>query len=136
MSLPCWCCHLSKKNVSRIYGRTDSRAPLLLRRQGLVGSQGLLPPDVQSCIGLTATTGWAYLVLDRRSLVPAPNAPRDQSQHPRACSDYDEETAYDSCMNPEPGSVVAVKQKKGVYESYMNPEPGFQSGPGDSANAD
>ena len=36
----------------------------------------------------------------------------------RACkkaNDYDEETAY---------------------ESYMNPEPGFQSGPGDSANAD
>jgi len=34
---------------------------------------------------------------------------------PRARNDYDEETAY---------------------ESYMNPEPGFQSGPGDSANAD
>ena len=86
--------------------------------------------------GLTAHLGSARLMLDRRSLVQAPNAPRDQSQHPRACSDYDEETAYDSCMNPEPGSVVAVKQKKGVYESYMNPEPGFQSGPGDSANAD
>ena len=41
--------------------------------------------------------------------------PRDQSQHPRACNDYDEETAY---------------------ESYMNPEPGFQSGPGDSVDAD
>ena len=36
-------------------------------------------------------------------------------QHPRARNDYDEETAY---------------------ESYMNPEPGFQSGPGDSTNAD
>jgi len=23
-----------------------------------------------------------------------------------------------------------------AYESYMNPEPGFQSGPGDSADAD
>ena len=44
-----------------------------------------------------------------------PGAPRDQSQHPRARNDYDEETAYDI---------------------YMNPEPGFQSGPGDSANAD
>ena len=33
----------------------------------------------------------------------------------RIANDYDEETAY---------------------ESYMNPEPGFQSGPGDSANAD
>ena len=49
-------------------------------------------------------------MLDRRCLVQAPNAPRDQSQHPRARSDYDEETAYDS---------------------YMNPEPGFLSGPGD-----
>ena len=37
--------------------------------------------------------------------------------HPRARNDYDEETAYESYMN-------------------MNPEPGFQSGPGDSANAD
>jgi len=36
-------------------------------------------------------------------------------KHPRARNDYDEETAY---------------------ESYMNPEPGFQSGPGDSTNAD
>ena len=33
----------------------------------------------------------------------------------RARNDYDEETAY---------------------ESYMNPEPGFQSDPGDSTNAD
>jgi len=45
----------------------------------------------------------------------APNAPRDQSQHPRARSDYDEEAAY---------------------ESYMNPEHGFQSGPGGSVDAD
>ena len=54
-------------------------------------------------------------MLDRRSLVQASGDPRDQSQHPRARNDYDEETAY---------------------ESYMNPEPVFQSGPGDSANAD
>ena len=53
--------------------------------------------------------------IDRRSPVQAPNAPRGQSQHPRARNDYDEETAY---------------------ESYMNPEPGFQSGPGDSVDAD
>jgi len=65
--------------------------------------------------GLTAHRGWARLMLDRRSLVQAPNAPRDQSQHPRARNDYDEEAAY---------------------ESYINPEPGFQSGPGDSADAD
>ena len=65
--------------------------------------------------GLTAHRGWARLMLDRRNLVQAPNAPRDQSQHPRARNDYDEETAY---------------------ESYMNPEPGFQSGPGDTVDAD
>ena len=38
-----------------------------------------------------------------------------KEEHPRARNDYDEEA---------------------TYESYMNPEPGFQSGPGDSANAD
>ena len=65
--------------------------------------------------GLTAHRGWARFMLVRRSLVQAPNAPRDQSQHPRARNDYDEEAAY---------------------ESYMNPEPGFQSGPGDSVDAD
>ena len=63
----------------------------------------------------TAHRGWARLMLDRRSIVQAPNAPRDQSQHPRARNDYDEETAY---------------------EFYMNPEPGFQSGPGDPSDAD
>jgi hypothetical protein len=36
-------------------------------------------------------------------------------QHPRARNDYDEET---------------------TYESYMNLKPGFQSGPGDSVDAD
>jgi len=54
--------------------------------------------------GLTAHRGWARQMLDRRSLIQAPNAPRDQSQHPRARNDYD--------------------------------EPGFQSGPGDSVDAD
>jgi len=43
------------------------------------------------------------------------NAPRDQSQHPRARNDYDEVAAYDS---------------------YMNPEAGFQFGPGDFVDAD
>jgi len=65
--------------------------------------------------GLTAHCGWARLMLDRRSFVQAPNALRDQSQYSRSRNDYDEETAY---------------------ESYMNPEPGFQSGPGDSVDAD
>ena len=54
-------------------------------------------------------------MLDRGNLVHAPNAPRDESQHPRARNDYDEETAYGS---------------------YMTPEPGFQSGPVDSVDAD
>ena len=65
--------------------------------------------------GLTAHRGWARPMLDRRSLVQAPNAPRDQSQHPHARNDYDEETAY---------------------ESYMDLESGFQSGPGDTVDAD
>jgi len=65
--------------------------------------------------GLTAHRGWARLMPDRRSLVQALNAPRDQSQHPRARNDYDEEAAN---------------------ESYMNPETGFQSGPGDAVDAD
>ena len=64
--------------------------------------------------GLTAHRGWARLMLDRRGLIQAPSAPRGRS-HPRARNDYDEEAAY---------------------ESYMNPEPGFQSGPGDSVDAD
>ena len=42
-------------------------------------------------------------MLDRRSLVQAPNAPWDQSQHPRARNDYDEGAAYESNMNLEPG---------------------------------
>jgi len=54
-------------------------------------------------------------MLDRRSLVQAPNAPRDHSQHPHARNDYDEETSY---------------------ESNKNPEPGLQSDPGDSTDAE
>ena len=54
-------------------------------------------------------------MLDRRSLVQAPKIARDQSQHPSARNDFDEEA---------------------TYESYMNPEPGFQSGPGNSVDAD
>ena len=50
----------------------------------------------------------ARLMLDRRGLVQAPNAQQDESQHPRARNDYDEEAAYS----------------------------GFQSGPGDSSDAD
>ena len=36
-------------------------------------------------------------LLDRRGLVQAPNAPRDQSKHPRAHSHYGEASAHDSC---------------------------------------
>ena len=34
-------------------------------------------------------------MFDHRNLVQAPNAPRDQSQHPRDRNDYDEEAAYE-----------------------------------------
>jgi len=71
----------------------------------------VVPRELLSNIGAQLSLN----MLDRRSLVQAPDAPRDQSQHPRARKDYDEETAH---------------------ESYMNPEPGFQSGPGDSVDAD
>ena len=50
--------------------------------------------------GLTAYRGWARLMLDRWGLNQAPNASWGQSQHLCARSGYDEETAYDSYMNP------------------------------------
>ena len=52
-----------------------------------------------------------------RNGVPTGSADFDRKElrHPRAPNDYDEEAAY---------------------ESYMNPEPGLQSGPGDSVDAD
>ena len=50
-----------------------------------------------------------------KSSPPSGGSEKKKSQHPRARDDYDEETAY---------------------ESYMNPEPGFQSGSGDSVDAD
>ena len=45
----------------------------------------------------------------------SPPSGGSEKVNPRARNDYDEETAY---------------------ESYMNPELGFQSGPGDAADAD
>ena len=42
-------------------------------------------------------------MLGHRGLVQAPNAPRDQSQHPRARTGQHEEAACDSYMNPETG---------------------------------
>ena len=53
--------------------------------------------------GLTAHRGWARLLLNRRCLVQIPNAPRDHTECSRARDDYDEQTAFDSYMNPEAG---------------------------------
>ena len=141
--------------------------------------------------GLTAHRGWARLMLDRRGLVQAPNAPRDQSQHPRARNEYELELeliqtqmaqkpmlraevyahAMRASQNRKKGSVwrkssyVLTSESGGrathtvielsfhlesnvalatrneydeetAYESYVNPEQGFQSGPGDSLDAD
>jgi len=57
----------------------------------------------------------------RPPLVQAPNAPWDQSQHPRAREDYDGD--------------VETNIQEAAKNSYMNPEPGFQFGPGDFADA-
>ena len=64
--------------------------------------------------GLGAHRGWARLLLDRRCLVGTSNAPRGCSNRSNYRSAHDEETAYDS---------------------YMNPEPGFRAGPWDSYDA-
>jgi len=58
---------------------------------------------------------WSFSIRSRMSKIDVYRRVGSKSQHPRARNDYDEETAY---------------------ESYMNPEPGFQSGPGDSVDAD
>jgi len=52
--------------------------------QGLEDRQGLLPRVLYRAWGLTAHRGRARLMFDRRSLIQAPNAPRGQSQQPRA----------------------------------------------------
>ena len=51
----------------------------------------------------------------RMALEKEEQAAKMEVRNTRARNDYDEEAAY---------------------ESYMNPEPGFQSGPGDSVDAD
>jgi len=40
-----------------------------------------------------------------------------------------------SCLNMVLASEKTIDEET-AYESYMNPEPGFQSGPGDSVDAD
>ena len=67
--------------------------------------------DRQDCIDKAssfrdALPKWSFSIVSAFDRVIIPQKNRN---------DYDEETAY---------------------ECYMNPEPGFQSGPGDSANAD
>jgi len=54
------------------------------------------------------------LLLDRRCLIGTSTNPRDRTSRNRSRGEYDEATAYDS---------------------YMNPEPGFRAGPGDSYDA-
>ena len=53
--------------------------------------------------GLTAHRGWARLLQNRRCLLQIPNAPRHHTECSRARDDYDEQTAFDSYMNPEAG---------------------------------
>ena len=64
--------------------------------------------------GLAAHRGWARLLLDRRCLISTSNNPRDRTSRNCPRDEYDEATAYDS---------------------YMNPEPSFRAGPGDSYDA-
>ena len=40
---------------------------------------------------------------DRRCLVQIPNPPRHHTERSRVRDDYDEQTAFDSYMNPEAG---------------------------------
>ena len=49
-------------------------------------------------MGLTAHPGWARLLLDRRSLVQVPNAPRRRA---RADNRYYEENIMESYFHPE-----------------------------------
>ena len=64
--------------------------------------------------GLVAHRGWARLMLDRRCLVEVFNAPRHRTERAHADADYDEETAFGSCFNPEashrarPGSPIGA----------------------------
>ena len=53
--------------------------------------------------GLTAHRGWARLLPDRRCLVQIPNAPRHHTERSHVRDDDDEQTAFDSYMNPEAG---------------------------------
>ena len=50
-----------------------------------------------------AHRGWARLLLERRCLVQIPNAPRHHTERSRDRDVYDEQTAFDSSMNPETG---------------------------------
>ena len=45
----------------------------------------------------------ARLLLGRRCLLQIPNAPRHNTERSRVRDDYDEQTIFDSYMNPEAG---------------------------------
>ena len=74
--------------------------------------------------GLTTHRGWVRLLLDRQSPVQAPNAPRDQSQHPRARNDYDEEAAIRELYDPgaslpvRPGGLCRRRLDGTLHISY------------------
>ena len=80
------------------------------KKQGVVAAFFL--SQIYRSWGLVAHRGWARLMLDRRCLVEVPNAPRHRAERAHAEADYDEETAFDSCFNPEachrarPGSPI------------------------------
>jgi len=67
---------------------------IISQKPGLEDRESLLPPVALSRVGAhrPSWVGTPYA----RSPEPrtSPEQPRDQSQHPRARSDYDEETAY------------------------------------------
>ena len=44
---------------------------------------------------------------DRRCLVQIPNPPRHHTERSRVRDDYDEQTAFDSYMNPEASFTMA-----------------------------
>jgi len=91
LSLVLWLAHLVRCQCSSTslstssWTLSDSRELLLPRRLGLEDSRDFLLPGALSRIGAHHAThnGWARLMLGRRGLVQAPNAPRNQSQHPQ-----------------------------------------------------
>ena len=61
---------------------------------------------------LRAHRGWARLLLDRRCLVQIPNAPRHHTERSYDSDVYNEQTAFDSYMNPEAGFRYGPGERK------------------------